>query len=382
MSELFDLPAALFLLDLDNSTLHLAAARPETYGKNEKMSFELGSHSDNPLAGVVYHRFPAAILATEWPGEAPLPTTHLAATPLKVRDSVTGVLVLGGDGPFSMEELAALEELGSRVGSAVHVAEAFTDSINRGRRHQHPSIAAELQQDSLPPGELYTARAGIAGAIEPAYDIGGDWFDYALNDDRLFVAVCDAVGRGIEAAAVASISLGAVRNARRKGYSLPEIMHETHRAVISSTSSEQFATLLVAEIDLTERRMQLIDAGHPCPIIVDENGDASVLPCSPIYPPVGSLDEGASYEPRTYELEPGSRLLFISDGIPECRNSQQVPLGNDRLLRFAQQGANLPPLHFIRSIMDSVLAFSDGPLRDDATIVGVDLNYYSEPEEE
>jgi serine phosphatase RsbU (regulator of sigma subunit) len=366
--EEFGCPAALYLLDLDYSALHPVGVEP---GAGRSIELQKGS----PLSEVVHHRLSLTAQAEEWHSELPFAAEYVAAAPLTVRDSVMGVLLIGDSEPFGSDDLEALERLGVRAGCALYVADLYTDSINRLRRKQHPSVAAELQQDSLPPQELYTPKVGIAGAIEPAYDIGGDWFDYSLSGDRLFVAVCDAVGRGIGAAAVATLSLGAVRNARRNGASLPEIMRTTHRTIIESTGSDQFATIIVAELDLESYRMAVISAGHPAPILVDEAGDARQITLSCIHPPIGSLEEDQEYVPDVLELEPNLRVIFFSDGVPERRNARHEPLGTQGLIGYAEESANLPPFLYVRTILQAAMDYGDEPLRDDATILSVDLNF-------
>ncbi|TCJ18859.1 hypothetical protein E0L93_04980 [Rubrobacter taiwanensis] len=368
VSETFGLPAALFVLDLDNTALHLAASHPEP-GKREVLDLR-----EHPLSRVIHDRRPAALSAAGLPGEpGPLSgAEYLAAAPVLAGDSVAGALVLGGAEPFGAETLRELARLGVRAGSALAIADRYTDELKRMRRRAELSIAAELQQEALPPNELYTERVGVAGFIEPAYDIGGDWFDYALNGDRLSVAICDAAGKALRAAAVATISLGAVRNSRRRGLSLQETMLAAHRALLESTGPEQFATLLVAEIDLRTREMRVINAGHPLPVAV---GGKEPLPLrtSSIYPPLGGLEDGQTYNPDIFRLEPGLRLLFLSDGVLERRGRDRSPLGLKGLLRRAQRYANLPPFPYVQALIREVVEFGDDPLRDDATILGVEL---------
>ena len=75
----------------------------------------------------------------------------------------------------------------------------YTDVVHRTRRVQPLSVAAEMQWDLLPPLACTTACVSVSGILEPAYSIGGDSFDYAMNADRVGFAIVDAVGHGMPA---------------------------------------------------------------------------------------------------------------------------------------------------------------------------------------
>ena len=99
---------------------------------------------------------------------------------------------------------------------------AYTDSIERVRRVEEMDIAAEMRWALLPPLTMRTSRVSIAGMLEPAYEVAGDTFDYAVNADRAYVAVFDAVGHGLLAARLANLCVGAYRNRRRSGATLEQ----------------------------------------------------------------------------------------------------------------------------------------------------------------
>lgn len=367
--KLFDTRAALFLLDIDRTILHLTAAYPAvTSAPSLKITEQL-------LDQVTLERRTVAAPREEWSERIPLREAHLAAAPVKVRDTVTGMLIIEGPEPFSSEDLTLLKALGVQAGAALSVADRYTDTIRMSRQRANPSIAAELQQELLPPSELYTPLVNVAGGIEPAYDVGGDWFDYALNHNKLFVAVCDAVGRGLKAEAIAAMTLGAVRNARRNGESLPAIMSLVHRTITQVTSLDQFATLLLAEIDLTTQEMQLVNAGHPEPVYISQDSTRAPVPV-PItctYPPLGAFSEDQAYAVQRHPLEPGSRLVFLSDGVLERRDNGRKPLGVQGLLHIAAYYRQLKPMAFTHSLLGKVVSYSEAPIEDDATVVTLDL---------
>jgi hypothetical protein len=100
---------------------------------------------------------------------------------------------------------------------------AYTDLFPRLRRRKTLSLAAEMQWEQLPPLTFGTDRVVITGGLEPAYDIGGDSFDYAVNGDTADLLVIDSVGHGLPAALLASVAISAYRHARRSMLDLPDM---------------------------------------------------------------------------------------------------------------------------------------------------------------
>lgn len=365
-------PVSILLLDhLDLVDFYLTDVHPKNPAISGQLPLEV---KDGLLGRVLRGHETLQAPAAEWqvrPIEAPC----LSAAPVRVRDTTIGAIFFGSEEAPAERQLDDLRRLGVKSGVAITVAEKYTDAVEVRRRRATPSIAAELQSDQLPPRSLYTPAIQIVGGIEPVYDVGGDWFDYALEPERLFVAVCDGVGRGLSAASISYVTLGAVRNARKKGCSPEEITKLAHQALISSTTYEQFATLILASIDLSTLQMDLISAAHPAPIIVPPygSGPARSLEPVPSYPPLGAFERDREYTCRRYELPPGCRLLFFSDGATERRGESGHQLGLEGLLEYVEEARGKFKMDLLRYLMHRVGSFGRSEIEDDITLVGVDL---------
>src|SRR3712207_7301059 len=103
----------------------------------------------------------------------------------------------------------------SLVAELVVVNDAYGDLFARLRRRKTLSLAAEMQWELLPPLTFGTDRVVITGGLEPAYDIGGDSFDYAVNGSTAELLILDSVGHGLPAAVLATVAINAYRHARR-----------------------------------------------------------------------------------------------------------------------------------------------------------------------
>ena len=127
------------------------------------------------------------------------------------------------------------------------------------------SLPAEMQHHLLPPLTFGTDRVVVSGLLAPAYEVGGDAFDYALNGDVLHIAVFDAVGHGLQASLLANLAVSCYRNARRAGLDLAHIAATIDAALDAMFGGERFVTALIGQLDIGEGLFRWINAGHPPP---------------------------------------------------------------------------------------------------------------------
>jgi hypothetical protein len=174
------------------------------------------------------------------------------------------------------DALQACEELGLLAGYLIATQTRSTDLYNLYRRRRSMNLAASMQWDLLPPLVLRTDTIAVAGLVEPAYEVGGDCFDYAINGPVLDVAIVDAMGHGLASAAVASLALSSYRHDRREGRSLPA-MHENLSTVLTDQyDGDAFATGLLLRIEIASGALSWTNAGHPRPLLI--RGVAGSLP--------------------------------------------------------------------------------------------------------
>ena len=247
----------------------------------------------------------------------------------------------------------------------------YSDVFARVRRSRPMTVAAEIQWELLPPLTFGTERIVITGSLEPAYEIGGDTFDYAVNGGTADLMVLDAVGHGLPAALLATAAIGAYRSGRRREKSLPEIAALMDRVIAQQFPGSRFATAVLARLDLDTGVLQWVNAGHPEPLIVRDHGLVHPPRC-PSALPLG-LQQGAAQE-CSVELRDGDRLLLYTDGIVEARSPDGTFFGEERLADFVVRAdaAGDPPPETLRRLMRSVLDHQAGQLQDDASIVLVE----------
>ena len=243
----------------------------------------------------------------------------------------------------------------------------FTDVLLRARRTRPLSDAAEAQWDLLPPLSYAGNRISVAGLLEPAYSIGGDSFDYAVNPGRLDLAIVDAVGHGLPAVLMASAAINALRNARREQRTLEEAYHQVDGRVADEFGQSNFVTGQIATLDVGSGRLTWLNAGHVLPLLIRNGSFVGELQCAASMP-MGL--GGRVVHIAVESLQPGDRVLFHTDGVVESRSSDGSLFGTDRLadflVRASLSGATVAET--VRDLSARVSAHVGAGLTDDATL--------------
>ncbi|RBY79014.1 PP2C family protein-serine/threonine phosphatase [Blastococcus sp. TF02A-26] len=273
--------------------------------------------------------------------------------------------VVGEVTPAVQDELRAYAGL---IAELVVVNDGYTDIFAQLRRRKTMSLAAEIQWDLLPPLTFASDRVVISGALEPAYDIGGDTFDYAVNGSTVDLMVLDAVGHGLPAAVLASTAVGAYRHARREKHDLPDVARVMNDVIASEFTDSRFATAAIARLHLDTGQLRWVNAGHPDPLIVRDGALLHPGPCKP-HPPLGL--QVRAPDVCEAQLHAGDRVVLYTDGIVEARSPEGEFFGEERLADFIHRAttAGDPAPETVRRLMRRVLTHQADHLQDDASLI-------------
>ncbi|MGW9030741.1 PP2C family protein-serine/threonine phosphatase [Streptomyces sp. NPDC055722] len=223
-----------------------------------------------------------------------------------------------------------LRRLASLVADMLVTKNAYTDQFFQTRRREPMSVSAEIQWSLLPPLSMSVPQVEVAGMLEPAYRVAGDSFDYALNDDILHVALIDAMGHGLDAATMATVAIGAYRHARRVFIDLAEKYAFMDDAISRQFGPDHFVTAQLMQLNIATGEMELVNAGHPAPLLVRDGRVVRQLECATTLP-VGFGGEVPRI--REHTLRRGDRVLYYTDGIIEEHVAGGEPFGEERLTR-------------------------------------------------
>jgi serine phosphatase RsbU (regulator of sigma subunit) len=304
---------------------------------------------------------------------------HLLWVPLLDGLERLGVLEVvfdHGAPPLDEDLRSALSQLAHLLAELLVSNAAYTDHYEWVRRRQAMSLPAEMQHRLLPPLTFGTDRVVISGLLAPAYDVGGDAFDYALNGNIAHVAVFDAVGHGLQASLLANLAVSCYRNTRRAGLDLATAAATIDQALDAMFGGERFVTAMLGQLDVDTGVFRWINAGHPSTMLLRAGRVVKELQGHPALPlGINGLLDGAEAFPVSVEaLQPGDRLLMLTDGVDEARDADGDFFGRDRLAQFAakEAGSGLPTPEAMRRLQQAVLTHQVGQLQDDATMVFVE----------
>ncbi len=327
----------------------------------------MGRHdmADSP-AGLAYRQ--QRTVRREQPDGAG--TQWVVYLPVTIRTERLGVLVV------ALAEQTVTSEVGEILDDVAHVvayvltgARRYTDRFEMLRRRQDLSLPAEIQWELLPSLAYELPGFSIAGSLEPAYDIGGDTFDYAVSAHRLTVAITDAVGHGLRAALLGSLAVTAMRNARRSHAPILAQAMAANQHLAEQFPGPSFVTALLMQLEVATGIGVTINAGHPSPLLLRQ-GAVTTLQFAPNRP-LG-LSPRTDYRLHRVELRPDDRLLLLTDGIFEAHQVGGPFFGLDRVTHMLTTQSHLPPVEFVRHLTHAVMEFRSGKLADDATAVCLD----------
>jgi serine phosphatase RsbU (regulator of sigma subunit) len=284
--------------------------------------------------------------------------------PVTNRGEAIGVLELLLDEPPDEETVSDVALAAHALAYVVIANRRFTDLFEWGQRSVPLSLAAEIQHRLLPAS--FTCEAGqftLAGWLEPAGDVGGDTFDFTMERDTLHLSMTDAMGHEVGAALLATVLVGALRNARRAGVGLDEQARVANTELADNAPGGGFVTGQVARIDLRTGTAAIVNAGHPPPLRLRDRRVEPVRLAAD--PPFGTVRENV-YRVQRLPLEPGDRLMFFTDGILE-RNTGSVDVE-----AMVAASADLHPREAVQHVIQAILRATGGALNDDATALCLD----------
>lgn len=293
---------------------------------------------------------------------------HRLWVPIVERSDPIGVLQLELD-EVTDETRELARDAGIMMGHLLVTARRYTDVYELLRRNRDMNLAAEMHWDVLP-ATCYTGPSvSVCGHLEPAYEVGGDAFDYCINGRTLYVTILDAMGHGLEAALLSTQAVAAYRYARRRQASLADTASTIEEALKRQFGGDKFVTGVLLQLDLEDGALSWVTSGHVVPLLV-RNGKVQQLTDAPILCPMG-LNLLGDVDGADLTLEKGDRVLLYSDGVIEARAPNGEYLELDRLIELIKAADHDEGIdQLVHGLIQEVVTHSQGPLRDDATIMG------------
>ena len=242
---------------------------------------------------------------------------------------------------------------------------ACSDTMSRLVRRQPMSLAAEMQWALLPPRSFGTAEVAVSSALEPAYEIGGDAFDYGMRGTHLHVSIFDAMGHDLDAGLTATHRRGGLPAQPAGGpRSGADGAERGRRGGAAMFHGNRFVSGVFADLDTATGEFTWVNCGHPQPLLIRGGRRLRVLHgASGVV--MGIAANLAAPPVNRIHLETGDRLLFYTDGVVEAKHTADDDFGvgrlGDMVLRRHADGLSAPET--LRRLVGSVLAQRGAPAR-------------------
>lgn len=234
------------------------------------------------------------------------------------------------------------------------------------------SIATQIQANMLPgifPAFPDKPEFDIYATMNPAKEVGGDFYDFFMVDEsHLAVVMADVSGKGVPAALFMVIGKTLIKDHTQPGRDLGDVFTEVNDLLCESNSEGLFITAFEGVLDLVSGEFTFVNAGHEIPFICKKDGSYEPYKIRAGFVLAGM--EGIRYKCGTMQLSPGDRLFQYTDGVTEATDKNGRLYGMGRLGEILTQNAALPPMELLGKIKEDIDVFvGDAPQFDDITML-------------
>lgn len=259
-----------------------------------------------------------------------------------------------------------------------YIAKLETVTAEKERIGAELDVAAKIQTAMLPcifPPFPNRDEFDIYATMDPAKEVGGDFYDFFMVDyDHLAFVVADVSGKGVPAALFMVIGKTLIKDHTGLHDDLGEVFYEVNNILCASNSEEMFITAFEGVLNLKTGELRYVNAGHEMPFICRGNGVYEPFKVKPGFVLAGM--EGIRYTSGSVQLEPGDKIFQYSDGVTEAMNRKNEQYGMQRLGKVLAQNSDKTPAELLPAIKADLDAFvGDAEQFDDITMLCVKFNH-------
>ena len=275
---------------------------------------------------------------------------------------------------YDDETVTILETLAHHAAVAVENARLYKEVAEKERYEREMTLARQIQAGMLPRDVPVIKGYNVFGVCMPAYEVGGDYFDYIPGSgSRWHFILGDVSGKGVAAALIVSILHSLVHTYVHRESSPRQILNWVNRNLIPDLKLDMFVTLVSATLDPEQHVARIVRAGHEPALLV--RGSGEVLKLIPRGAALGIV-EVPTFEHALQEtqipMREGDTLLFYTDGVTEAFSGTGEELGYDRILEAARRHAGRSARELVEAIVGEVKSFlgNETP-QDDITVLAI-----------
>lgn len=293
--------------------------------------------------------------------------------PMRIQDKRKGYVLLGEKitkQPFREDELEFLTTLVNQAMISLENARLFKEALEKQRMEEELNIARDIQQRLLPASFPKTAALEIEGLNIPSQQVGGDYLDWIpLDEHRIAVTIADVSGKGIPASLLMSSLQAGLRNSVASYADMGVMVGRLNNFIHANTTFDKFITFFYAEINVTQKSLTYVNAGHNPPYLYRADGSIRRLETGGLI--LGMMAD-MPYQTETLALQAGDLLVLFTDGVTEAKNSRDLDFEEYRLEEIIGKSLELPVKLLLDEIVYALRAFTKGtPQSDDITLMAV-----------
>lgn len=302
------------------------------------------------------------------------------AVPLRAKDEVSGILVLGpplGRNQYSSADKEVMQVYAQQLALMIENARLTERALEHEKIRQDVALATEVQDRLLPQKSIETESITVAAFTLPARGIGGDCYDFLdLADNGVGIALADVAGKGIAAALIMAAVQASLRIIAAESLSTPaQIAAKLNRFLYRSTRSESYATFFYVQFNAKARQLQYVNAGHNPPFFVRSSASSpGVIEGLEAGGTIVGMFPDSEYQEQRIDIRPGDLLLAFTDGVTDAMNPNQEAFGEERLKTLVRQIAHLPVAQIVSRISQELRAWMRDALQfDDLTFIAAKM---------
>ena len=283
---------------------------------------------------------------------------------------VLGALLVeaSDDGGYHDEDLETLMSYTRAAAPAIDRALLHKQLLSDRRVSGELEVARQVMSGLLPSDTPKLDGFDIAAVLEPAYEVGGDYYDFIpLGNERWGFAMADVSGKGAPAALVVAATRATLYALAKRELALRAILQRANEFINASTGPRaKYVTLFYAVLDTHARRFIYINAGHLPPVVLRGHGEVELLRSGGF--PLGFFDNPRYFE-QFVQMETGDLLCLYTDGITEATNANDEDYGRSRLIDMLEKHQSSSSSEICRALLSDVRRFSGSAPADDATVL-------------
>lgn len=309
-------------------------------------------------------------------------TVRRLVTPL-TRFAGSATEIAQGNFTASLPDIHTQDEMKTLRDSFEHMQQslvAYIDelkdtTVKKERIESELRIAREIQMGMVPkifPAFPDREDVDLYAKLIPAKEVGGDLYDFFIENEKLYFIVGDVSGKGVPASLVMAVTCRLFRTVASHFQTPAEIVTALNDTLAENNESNMFCTFFLGILDLQTGHMQYCNAGHNAPVLMRTSGETefmSVVPNLPL-----GLFEGVAYEGQECTLMKGESLFLYTDGVTEAENSDKELYSDEHLLEFLEMHRQKRPSELAEEVFSDIVRHAaDAEQSDDITIMC--LNY-------